>query len=474
MTRGRTLRQGAAGLLLLLVLTAGSLAASPLPGPSVPSSGDAQKMREEIQIDRKLGDLRRAFVLAEEYLREHPGDPRGYLLSARVSQAAGKTGDALRILDRGLALFPKNTDLLYRKAMVLLLEHRIGEARRILTDLYRKNPDDPGIRSDLLQTFEDSGLLRTDQSLSTNFLAGTATQPPPRPSVAVLESLSEWSLSSDVYSLLYPGGTALVVDTRLSTPLYGQNRFFTGRTEYLGFSQSAGNGTNAFTYAGTDWTLGERAHLLLEAGNTSVRPSAGLYGRLDSEEGPVSVSLQGFGNMVWGDFGESIAQNGVESGLIAQASWQIAPRLGVSAEYWYFDYALQNGTLPYGNLHNTEGMFDLNLTRLPHIDLVGGYDSWTVLSPPVVASRVPILLKQRYFMMGFSWEKHYESLWTLTAELGGYDDTYLHLASYEASGGIAYQLGSRWQFFANAYYFNQSTIVSGQTESYMGGFQFWF
>ena len=474
MTWIRILRHGAAGPLLLLLLASGSFAAPSPSGSSSLSSADAEKIREEIQIDLKLGYLRRAFLLAEGYRKERPGDPRGYLLDARVHRAMGKTGDALRILDRGLARFPGNSDLLYQKAMLLLDAHRVADARRILTELYRKNPDDPGIRSDLLQTFEDSGLLRTDQSLSTNFLAGTATQPPPRPSVAVLESLSEWSLSSDAYSLLYPGGTALVVDTRLSTPLYGQNRFFIGRTEYLGFSRSAGNGTNAFTYAGTDWTLGKKTHLLLEAGNTSVRPSAGLYGRLDSGEGPFSFSLQGFGNMVWGDFGESIAQNGVESGLIASVSWQIVPRLGVSAEYWYFDYALQNGTLPYGNLHNTDGMFDLNLTRLPHIDLIGGVDSWTVLSPADIASRVPILLKQRYFMMGLSWEKHYESLWTLTAELGGYDDTYLHLASYEASGGIAYQLGSRWQFFANAYYFNQSTIVSGQTESYMGGFQFWF
>ncbi|MHB1606537.1 MAG: tetratricopeptide repeat protein [Leptospirales bacterium] len=462
------------GIIGSLIMTQMALADS---GPKPPSAGYrdlSQRIREKIQIDLKLGNFREALFLARRYVADHPRDQRGYVLKARVYRTIGEPGHSLHVIALGLTLFPGDSDLLYLKGSILLEEKKFELARPIFMQLYQKNPNDPGIRSDLLQTFEGTGIIRADQTLSTNFLSGTATQPPVQPSIALLSNLSDWSLSSNVYSLLYPGGTSLVVDTRVTTPVYGQSHFFAGRTEYFGFSQGFGNGMNDFSYAGTDWALGAGTHLLLEAGDTSVRPSPGLYGRFDHQNGPFSFSLQGFGNMVWGDFGESIAQNGVENGMIAQASYQIFPRLGISAEYWYFNYFLENGTLPYGNLHNTEGMFDLNLSRIPHVDMIGGYDSWTVLSPPLISSRVPILLEQRYFMVGLSWEKRYESLWTLTGEAGGYDDTYLHLASYEASAGIAYRLGSRWQFFTNAFYFNQSTVVSGQTESFMGGFQFWF
>ncbi len=447
-------------------------------GTAIGSDSDpghaAQRIRERIQVDMKLGNTREALELARRYLSDHPKDRRGYFLEARVYKAIGKDGPSLRVIDRGLSLFPRDSDLLYLKSSIFLEEKKFDMARPILMELYQKNPNDPGIRSDLLQSYEGSGLVQTDQSLSTNFLTGTATQPPPPPTVALLSNLSDWTLSSDVYSMLYPGGTSLVVDTRITTPLYGQNHFFAGQTEYLGFSQNFGNGTNDFTYAGTDWLLGHGTHLLVEAGDTRIRPAPGLYGRLDSVQGPFAFSLQGFGNMVWGDYGESIVQNGLENGMVVSASYQLLPRLGISADYWYFDYSLENGTLPFGNLHNTDGMFDLNLSRIPQVDLIGGYDSWTVLSSPAVSDRVPILLKQRYFMVGVFVEKQYESLWTLTGEFGGYDDIYLNLASYETSAGIAYRLGSRWQFFANAYYFNQSTIVSGSTESFMGGFQFWF
>ena len=475
------MRRGWSGIGLWMIGIAGSLVMTHVSradsGPKHPEpaiSDESLRMRERIQIDLKLGNIPEALSLVRRYVADHPRDQRGYFLEASVYRAIGKPGHSIQVIDQGLTLFPRNTDLLYLKASILLEEKKFDLARPIFMQLYQENPNDPGIRSDLLQTFEGTGLIRTDQSLSTNFLAGTATQPPSQPSVELLSNLSDWSLSSNVYSLLYPGGSSLVVDTRVTTPIYGQSHFFVGRTEYMGFSEDFGNGTNNFSYAGTDWALGHGTHLLLEAGDTSVRPAPGLYTRLESDQGPFSFSLQGFGNMVWGDYGQSIAQNGVESGIVASASYQLFPRLGVSAEYWYFDYFLENGNLPYGNLHNTDGMFDLNLSRIPQVDLIGGYDSWTVLSPPEVSTRVPILLEQRYFMVGLSCEKQYESLWTLTGEVGGYDDIYLHLASYEASAGIAYRLGSRWQFFTNAFYFNQSTVVSGQTESFMGGFQFWF
>ncbi len=446
--------------------------AAPVPPKKEPQAN--KHVQEKIKIFLHLGLLRQALLLSRQYLSDHPDDREGYYLLASATFKSGNANRALAVLDHGLLLFPGDEDLLYLKATILMGEKHYGRARTILLFLYKKHPNDRGIQQDLNETLVKSGLVEPNQILSTNFLQATATQPPPSPSMLLLPTLSQWKLSSNVYSLLYPGGTSLVVDTRLSTPMEGESRFFTGRTEYLGYSSDFGNGTNAFTYAGTELSLGEGTHVVLEAGDTSVRPSAGLYGRIDKVAGPLSVSLQGFGNMVWGDFGESIAQNGVENGMVATASYQLLPRLGFSAEYWYFDYFLENGQIPYGSLHNTTGMFDLNLAHIPQLDLVGGYDSWTEMSPPDIAGRVPILPEQRYFLLGISFEKQYESLWTVTGEFGGYDDIYLHLASYETSAGISYQLGPRWQFYSNGYYFNQSTLVSGSVESFMGGFQFWF
>ncbi|MHB1285726.1 MAG: tetratricopeptide repeat protein [Leptospirales bacterium] len=459
-------------VLWILILTSGIGTA--IGSEADPQSGTlSQQMRERIQIDLRLGDTPKALSLVRRYVVDYPKDRRGYFLKARVFEIIGKGHHALQVINHGLTFFPHDNDLLYLKASIYMEEKKFDLARPILMQLYQHNPNDTGIRSDLIQTYEGTGVLRPDQNISTNFFLGTATQPPPGPSVQLLSNLSDWSLSSNVYSMLYPGGTSLVVDTRTTTPLVGKNHFFVGQTEYLGFSQAFGNGTNAFTYAGTDWILGPGTHLTLEAGDTRLR-SPGLYGRLNSVQGPLSFSLQGFGNMIWGDYGESIVQNGLESGMIASAAWQVLPRLSVSADYWYFDYTLENGSIPFGNLHNADGMFDVTLSRTPNVDLIGGYDSWTVLAPPASAARVPILLEQRYFLVGVSFEKQYESLWTLTGELGGYDDIYLNLASYETSAGIAYRLGSRWQFYTNAYYFNQSTVVSGSTESFMGGFKFWF
>lgn len=454
---------------VLVFVSAGPVLAGTASDPET-----ARKDRETILIYLRLGQLKEALRLARSYADRHPEDQRAYVLETDIYRKMGRWSQAEKAIAAGLSRFPGNQDLLLAKAELLLDRKKYDEARVLLLDLYRKNPRDPGIRADLLEAYQGSGLLESESPISLNFIQATATQPPPRAGVNQISSLSKWSLSSDVYSLLYPGGSAVTVDTRLTTPLYGRARFFAGRTEYLGASDALGSGNNDFTYAGGQWDAGRKTRVTLEAGDTRLHSAPGLYGRIDTSLGPLSLSVQGFGNMVWGDFGESIVQDGLESGATVSGSLQLLPRFSLGADYWYFEYSLDGGTVPYGNLHSTMGMFDVNLAEIPRLDLVGGYDSWNVLANPAVASSVPILQQQSYFFLDFVLEKRYESLWTVTGALGGYYDTVAHLGSYEASLGAAYQLGPHWQFFGNAYYFNQSTIVSGATESFMGGLQFWF
>jgi hypothetical protein len=459
----------AIGVVVLIGVSSESALAAPAPDPEA-----AQKDRERIRIYLRLGQYKEALRLVKTYAGHHPEDHRAYFLEAEVYRKLGEWFHAEKTISEGLSRFPGDPDLRLAKAEILLLRKKYDEARSILLDLYRKNPRDPGIRGDLIESYEGSGLLETGSPISLNFIQATATQPPPRPGVDQLSNLSEWSFASAVYSMLYPGGAALTVDARVTTPLYGRERFFAGRTEYLGSSDALGGGTNDFTYAGAQWNMGRKTKVTFEAGDTRLHSAPGLYGRIDGGAGPLSLSVQGFGNMIWGDFGESIVQDGLESGVTVSGTVQILPRVSLGADYWYFEYSLDGGSIPYGNLHSTMGMFDIALSRLPRWDLLGGYDSWNVFANPAVASSVPILQQQSYFFMDLAFEKRYESLWTVAGAFGGYDDTVSHLASFDASLGAAYQLGPHWQFFGNAYYFNQSTIVSGATESFMGGLQLWF
>ncbi|EQD30619.1 hypothetical protein B1B_18326, partial [mine drainage metagenome] len=133
----------------------------------------------------------------------------------------------------------------------------------------------------------------------------------------------------------------------------------------------------------------------------------------------------------------SIVKDGLQSGYMAQITWNALPRLSFVAESWLFDYTLENGTVPFGSLHNTMGMMDWVLDTDPQLDLLAGYEDWSMMSPSqAVAALVPILERQQFLFSALVFQHQIHNRMSFNAQVGGYEDIYSHTPSYE--GGLGF------------------------------------
>ncbi|MHB1606175.1 MAG: tetratricopeptide repeat protein [Leptospirales bacterium] len=441
--------------------------------PTVPS---IEKRKEQEKIEKLIREKRypQAYKLADRLQKRYPDDLNAIYLLAYIDLKVHFLRKGILTLQKGLKLDPENVDLSILKAEILIKQGHLKKARKILKHFQKSNPNNKTIQQDLLKTYFPGGYQANIPVMDQHLFSLGLIQTPFVPDSSLVSTLPSWSLNFSALGINYSGGAVFLGDAQLESPIADDLRFIAGRTEYLGFSTGQGSATNSWTYAGVDARINDHTDIQVDAGDTSIG-RAGIYGHLFYNPGVLTVDIQGVNNMIWGDFGQAIQSNGSESGVTAFASLQLTRRFSVGANYWYYDYSLNNGSLPYGNLHNTFGYMDYQFTEDPEFDLLVGYDDWTIMADsPAVAALVPEIMRQQYVLVALNGMKQYENGLMLNGQIGGYDDFYNQIASYEGALGIRYPVSMHWSFYANAVYFNASTLYSGPSEELMLGVNFLF
>ena len=452
--------------------------------PTIPSSGpqiqikdpSTEKTNEQKEIEKLIKQRRypKAYKIAHRLEKQYPKDLNAIYLLAYIEKKVHFLRKGLVMTEKGLRIDPQNVDLSILKAEILMQQGHLKKAREILNHFKKTNPGNKTIQQDLIKTYFPNGYQANIPVMDQHVFSLGLIQTPFESDDILVASLPSWSLDFTALGINYSGGAVFLGDAQVESPMANGLRFLAGRTEYLGFSSVQGNGTNSWTYAGLDDRLGDHADIQVDAGDTSLN-RAGIYGHLFYNPGVFTLDIQGVDNMIWGDFGQAVQMNGSESGVTVYASLQLSKRLSLGANYWYYDYTLNNGSLPYGNLHNSFGYMDYQLIQDPELDVLVGYDDWTVMTDsPAVAALVPEIMRQQYFLVALNGAKQYENGLLLNGQIGGYDDFYNHVSSYEGSLGIRYPVSLHWSFYGNAVYFNESTLYSGPSEELMLGINFLF
>lgn len=476
---------GAAFLSLCLILSCGhSVFAeeqmqAPVNSEKAPaqpvSLADDRKERQE-KIEKLIKEKRfpEAYKIARRFQQRYPEDLNAIYLLAYIEKKVHFLRRGLLTVRKGLKIAPENVDLGILEAEILIRQGHLKKARTILEHFRKAHPNNPVIRKDILRTYFPGGYDANIPFMDQHLYSVGQIQSPFRPDQFLVSTLPNWSLNISAMGINYSGGAVFLGDAQVESPMADGFRFIAGRTEYMGFVSGQGNGLNSWTYAGLDSRLGNHADIQFDAGDTSLE-RAGLYGHFFYNPGLLTIDIQGVDNMVWGDFGQSIQMNGLESGVTISSILQLLPRLSMGLNYWYFDYSLNDGSLPYGNLHNSFGYLDYQLTADPAFDIMAGYDDWTIMADsPSIGALVPELFRQQYVLVALNGLKQYDNGLMLNGQIGGYDDFYNHIASGEGSLGIRYPFSLRWSVYGNAVYFQESTLYSGPSEELMLGINFLF
>jgi predicted Zn-dependent protease len=435
-----------------------------------------ERLLYRIKIENALGHHRAAYRETLRYLQLFPGDREGFYWAAKLLARLGSPGKGLAYLDRWLSTHPDDKDFLIYKGELLQKEGDPGASQRLFWRLYRQYPGDRVIWNDLVDSYRIIGVLDDEESFDSHIFSQGETQAP-RVSGGLLSlyDMNDWSVKNQNFMIEYQDGASYIFDTKVETPLYANINYFAGRTEYLGVGSAAGWGTNDFSYAGIRWTPSPGWQVTGEAGDTRLGGSPGFYIHLSGQKSSVAIDVQGFDNMIWGDFGQSIVRDGLQSGYMAQVTWNALPGLSFVAESWLFDYTLDNGTVPFGSLHNTMGMMDWVIDTDPQLDLLSGYEDWSMMSPSqAVAALVPILERQQFFFSALVFQHQIHNRLNLNMQVGGYEDIYSHTPAYEGGAGLSYRFSTHLEGFASGDYFNQSVLYNGASEEVVWGFSLWF
>jgi hypothetical protein len=452
----------------------------PVSYPISVSTETTRKKKElllyRIKIQNALGHHRMAYQETLSYLQIFPMDRERLYWAAKLLSRLGSPMKGIPYLTKWLSMHPNDKDFLVYKGELLMKGGAVLASQKLLWRLYRQYPDDLVIWNDLVDSYQIEGTLENSEAFDSHIFSQGETQAPRvTGGLLSLYDMNDWSLKNQNFAIFYPGGASYIFDTKVETPLYSDINYFAGRTEYLGVGSGAGWGTNDFSYAGVRWTPSPGWQLTGEAGDTRLTNSPGFYVHLSGQESSVSIDVQGFDDMIWGDFGQSIVKDGLQSGYMAQITWNALPRLSFVAESWLFDYTLENGTVPFGSLHNTMGMMDWVLDTDPQLDLLAGYEDWSMMSPSqAVAALVPILERQQFLFSALVFQHQIHNRMSFNAQVGGYEDIYSHTPSYEGGAGLSYRFSTHLEGFASGNYFNQSVLYNGASQEVVWGFSLWF
>ncbi len=455
---------------------------SPDPQAGLPESGTNlpritfrdREVNDIIRLIRE-GRLPKSYRLAKSYADRHPRDLTAIYLEAYVEKKIGFFQRSLRTLQSGLTIDPGNMDLNILKAEILIREGEVEKARRILKDLQKNYPENALVRKDLLSTYSFTGnRLPNPVPMDQHLFSLGEIQAPFSPEPLLPEILPSWESGLSVLGIGYQGGAVFAGDAQVETPMADNLRFLAGSTEYEGLSSGRAAGSANWSYGGFELQWGGRLALLFEGGDSSLN-RGGFYGHVLYESQDLTVDLQGMDDMIWGDFGQSVQLGGLESGGSLSAVLQIADRVSAGLSAWLYDLTLENGAIPYGFLHNTFGYMDVQLARVPSLDLMAGYDDWTIEArTPAVAALVPEIMRQQYLMVALNVARNYGNGLSLNGQLGGFSDFYNHVTSYEGVLGLRYPVSPHGSLFANSVYFGESTLYSGPSEELMLGLNLFF
>ena len=360
--------------------------------------------REVNEIIRLVRDHRlpMAYRLARAYVDRHPRDLTGIYLKAYIEKKAHFLKRGEITLLKGLQIDPESIDLNILMAEILIDEGHRRKARRILKSIAKKHPGNALVRRDLLSTYSYSeNRLPNQVPMDQHLFSLGEIQAPFAPEPLLPAILPSWEAGLSVLGIGYQGGAAFAGDAQIKTPMADNLQFLAGSTEYEGLSSGRPAGSANWTYGGFDTRLGRHLALLFEGGDSSLN-RGGFYGHVLFESQSLTVDLQGMDNMIWGDFGQSIQLGGLESGGSLSAVLQITKRISAGLNGWLYDLSLENGATPYGFFHNTFGYMDFQLTQDPSLDLMAGYDDWTIDAKPSVAALVPEIMPQQYVMVALN------------------------------------------------------------------------
>ncbi len=453
------------------------------PDPAAGPSDFGKSLSQPVVRNRDVNEIIRlvrerrlpkAYRLAKSYVERHPRDLTGIYLKAYLEKKAHFLKRGQRTLEQGLKIDPDSIDLNILMAEILIAEGHRRRARRILQSLEKKHPENALVRRDLLATYPYAeNRLPNQVPMDQHLFSLGEIQAPFAPEPLLPAILPSWEAGLSVLGIGYQGGAAFAGDAQIETPMADNLRFLAGATEYEGLSSGRAAGSANWSYGGFDTRLGRHLAFLFEGGDNSLN-RGGFYGHLLFESQNLTVDLQGIDNMIWGDFGQSIQLGGLESGGSLSAVLQITKRLSAGLSGWLYDLSLENGATPYGFLHNTFGYMDLQLTQDPSLDLMAGYDDWTIDARPSVAALVPEIMRQQYVMVALNATRTYDNGLSLNGQIGGFSDFYNHVASYDGVLGIRYPVSPRWSFFASGLYFGESTLYSGPSEELTMGLNIFF
>jgi len=428
------------------------------------------------------------FSLAEKqlvnYIKFHPKKHKAYTLGARIARKIHQPQSGIAILDKGIKQYPNDKKLLRLKAELLMEQGNIAQSRKILDHLSR----DPGVSQD------EKGKIKEDQrTLEVLVLSAPPLEtfdqninfqepiPPPfqSPSTYELEN-SDYHVHIQNVDIGYSGGSSIATGITVETPLLKDTvHFQAGTNLYVGSASGQTSGLESYLFAGVDGQGPQGVEYLLDAGDVFAgnQVNAGLYGHLDLPLGRLRVDGQGWYQLPWSGYGQSILEGALQSGGLLNATVSLMPLLSLSGEYEYTYDTLGGSQTPFGINHNTMVAIDWNFLKKPDLHLVAGYDTQS-FTPfiPNATNLVPVLLSSNFGFAGLSTLDQLGRYVVLNSQLGGVlgtFDTPGPLAGIQADIGASVQANAHLEFYANLSYESLAASYVGAVTTMMFGINVW-
>lgn len=188
------------GIIVRAGAIAGLLATSVSLAPAQPRAAADRRLAEATRA-LSAGDRDRALQLGTAYLIQHPDDPRGRVLAARIHIDAGRFDAAYLEIRRALAAAPRDADALYYQALIAA-----QLAQEQFHRLETLAPQSPRLHQLLAESLEAQDRR---QAAETEYQAALAARPDMLEALLGLAKLRRIRLACDDAIALYEKAEAL-------------------------------------------------------------------------------------------------------------------------------------------------------------------------------------------------------------------------------------------------------------------------
>lgn len=182
-------------------VVAGLLAAGASLAQAQPRAAAPDRRLAEAARALSAGDRDRALQLSTAYLKQHPGDPRGRVLAARIHIDASRFDAAYLEIRRALATAPRDVDALYYQALIAA-----QLAQEQFHHLETMAPQSPRLHQLLAESLEAQ---ERRQAAETEYQAALAARPDMLDALLGLAKLRRIRLACDDAIPLYEKAEAL-------------------------------------------------------------------------------------------------------------------------------------------------------------------------------------------------------------------------------------------------------------------------